>query len=1320
MATPVIAPLQRYDSGGRVIDLHAALKQALSGQSDVSLLEADGEQYGGQTSAAVLRYRSVLQLGSGADVDAATAASLNSLISATGTVPWALSVVVARHDGKALAAPMVVHVLNQVGEANTLLVAGRTDSGGRLTLTYAPAKDLQPRLWLRVLDDTGRVVAETRNLHPSLWQGIKVEFGTRRYRVQGSVRNSVKTPQAGLLVEAFDKDLRRSNLLHDLLPEAGSAWVVTGADGSFDISYDTSLFAPADGWPITPAGQLADRPEGWIPAVSPDLYLRVRQMVGNDTVVVLQTDVRLEAGEVETWPLQISDAEGGSSATDSEFIVIALAVWPMLSNQLVSTEPDGFSDLAPRELADADLTFIQRDTGISLEKLRSWAAAYAAVAALGFKEQNINERDAAAMAFYAWFQLASVNTLLGAFQRDNKAMLDLLGDAVKKNIVWDFRKQTHDGNPPISQWDWIESQLPTWRSSQVGGGGTQAPAGTVGAVLSAINFAWLGNVAKTSSVLELIARTDVENDSFIEGASEILGAGDAALLRRTVRLGNLTQLHGPLVAALHSGANGRLNWSADDTASVEPIAKLERDTWLDLALEHDVPKGYAGSAEDYGLLLAEQAEKKVLHAALLANGTLTMKLAAHPEYVGVLDLLKARTFDIAAANLDAIEGTEALPSDLAPAVRRLQQLNTLGARWEHVSHLIETGLDHVGLITEYSRDQFEARVAMRMDAQSIERIYGNAQAMKAASVGLMGYLQPMLNGVASAVQTSLKDVPGALQQIQGSPTLRKLFGNIDGCACDPCISVLSPPAYLADLLKFIDASGHAGQVLRARRSDIYDLDLSCDNANIELPHIDLAVEVMESAVAFPHDIPIGAISGVSDALKTFSFINDKVLPELQKTCAQGDVSLVNVKPDTNPIQPLGLPADRSIWVAAAKHRRWILEAYDGFVGVTNSAGESAHLVVPSTYTDRLDALIADLIAHQGEGVAPFQRMLVDAAPPGVRVWVGYLYFSVSSYEIVPAAPDALGNLAWTVNYILSGSVGVSGNSLAANERQTLEFADADGGIRAERDYSPKAAAATYESLSENTFGGVMSSFRYKIDDTKILLVPKTKQPAWRFEYHFNVSAALQVRPASLRIVGMGYQSVDAGRDHFLKPDNRNPLADEALAASVYPWTLPYSEPLAEVNADLEKAGLHRRDLLLLVMRDAVRYTDYSLALARLRLYKQEARLIAGASLADTDFWLAWGLVSTGNGSTWQAYDPDADVAMLDGCMRWIETLPEEQRGARWRDLVTVLQRATQPEHGQVRSGLVGHDSVQHGGSHQSGHGADLGLSHLPGCEAGHV
>ena len=251
MATPVIASLQRYDSGGHVIDLHAALKQALAGQWDVSLLEADGEQYGGQTSAAVQRYRSFLQLGGAADVDAATAASLNSLIGATGSSPWTLSVVVARHDGKALAAPLIVHLMNQLGEASTLLVAGRTDGNGAVTLAYASPSGLQPRLWLRVLDDDGGVVGETRNLPSWLWPAVKVELGTRRYRVHGIVSDSARAAQAGLLVEAQDQDLRRTNILHDIPPGEGPSLAVTGADGSFDISYDTSLFEPADGWPTT-------------------------------------------------------------------------------------------------------------------------------------------------------------------------------------------------------------------------------------------------------------------------------------------------------------------------------------------------------------------------------------------------------------------------------------------------------------------------------------------------------------------------------------------------------------------------------------------------------------------------------------------------------------------------------------------------------------------------------------------------------------------------------------------------------------------------------------------------------------------------------------------------------------------------------------------------------------------------------------------------------------------------------------------------------------------------------------------------------------
>jgi tetratricopeptide (TPR) repeat protein len=40
-----------------------------------------------------------------------------------------------------------------------------------------------------------------------------------------------------------------------------------------------------------------------------------------------------------------------------------------------------------------------------------------------------------------------------------------------------------------------------------------------------------------------------------------------------------------------------------------------------------------------------------------------------------------------------------------------------------------------------------------------------------------------------------------------------------------------------------------------------------------------------------------------------------------------------------------------------------------------------------------------------------------------------------------------------------------------------------------------------------------------------------------------------------------------------------------------------------------------------------------------------------------------------------------DTDLIDGCLRWIETEPAGTWGKRRRDLVTVLQRASQPEHG---------------------------------------
>ncbi|NJK31783.1 MAG: hypothetical protein HC927_04800 [Deltaproteobacteria bacterium] len=87
----------------------------------------------------------------------------------------------------------------------------------------------------------------------------------------------------------------------------------------------------------------------------------------------------------------------------------------------------------------------------------------------------------------------------------------------------------------------------------------------------------------------------------------------------------------------------------------------------------------------------------------------------------------------------------------------------------------------------------------------------------------------------------------------GLNSLADILGSLDYCACEHCRSVLSPAAYLADLLHFLDRRpatlGDALTVLRQRRPDIEHILLDCANTNTALPYIDLVNELLERLFA---------------------------------------------------------------------------------------------------------------------------------------------------------------------------------------------------------------------------------------------------------------------------------------------------------------------------------------------------------------------------------------------------------------------------------------------------------------------------------------
>ena len=114
--------------------------------------------------------------------------------------------------------------------------------------------------------------------------------------------------------------------------------------------------------------------------------------------------------------------------------------------------------------------------------------------------------------------------------------------------------------------------------------------------------------------------------------------------------------------------------------------------------------------------------------------------------------------------------------------------------------------------------------------------------------------------------------------IKQFPTMESLFGSMDFCECEHCRSVLSPAAYLVDLLQFVDpepgvwgnflahwkvthgdqdyphrdANGDAMKpydVLTERRPDLPHIPLTCENTHTALPYIDIVNEILEYYVA---------------------------------------------------------------------------------------------------------------------------------------------------------------------------------------------------------------------------------------------------------------------------------------------------------------------------------------------------------------------------------------------------------------------------------------------------------------------------------------
>ncbi len=214
---------------------------------------------------------------------------------------------------------------------------------------------------------------------------------------------------------------------------------------------------------------------------------------------------------------------------------------------------------------------------------------------------------------------------------------------------------------------------------------------------------------------------------------------------------------------------------------------------------------------------------------------------------------------------------------ITPSDDSMLALDKLGLRSAHdiVAFDLQTFLERFGKHFPPG----EARLVYRKAEEGVATVYNallNARRLDSSGdVGAVapppGRLVDTRNGVKQAVNAAF-------------PSLESLFGSMDFCACEHCRSVLGPPAYFVDLLKFLDldpdvwtakvkaweeANGaYPGKKpydeLCDRRPDLPHLPLTCENTSTELPYIDVVNEILEYYVAHQNRLEPAAVKDTGD------------------------------------------------------------------------------------------------------------------------------------------------------------------------------------------------------------------------------------------------------------------------------------------------------------------------------------------------------------------------------------------------------------------------------------------------------------------------
>ena len=339
-------------------------------------------------------------------------------------------------------------------------------------------------------------------------------------------------------------------------------------------------------------------------------------------------------------------------------------------------------------------------------------------------------------------------------------------------------------------------------------------------------------------------------------------------LRLTFQLDTLTRRHLPLLKKLQSKRQ------LGEWTSLRDLAKYDVEDWEATVRERDVgvPAGMPGDTNEqmksYAAAIARSIQK-ALPTAVVAS---LLTKAARPDEQDLVRFLKNNNphFDFGSTHVDSflagpdgeaalagVNDREALTRDL----KRWQRVFNVTSRFEEIRVLMDGGM-HSGF-----------QIAGKGQA-GFQREFGGAFGDRAneildAATGRSALAQAVYGRYAPWANFRVQVIPHPPSQVENFSDWASLFGSLSFCECEHCRSVLSPAAYLVDLLHFFKDKGLrlskvvdgrnserlAIDVLLERRPDIAQIQLSCANTNTAVPYVDLVNEILANAIAPMRETP---------------------------------------------------------------------------------------------------------------------------------------------------------------------------------------------------------------------------------------------------------------------------------------------------------------------------------------------------------------------------------------------------------------------------------------------------------------------------------